>query len=187
MKQFNEIGTAKTLTSTFTVLELGCEFYVAKDVKAFEAADKSIQEQQRITGFISKTMFFRRNKVYFYRIDDAVKTALIERFGEHDQLMMSIASLCEGADCSDLEKLYFIKNVVSYEALESHLECLGYPGHGVGLIVAEEEIIPGRPKRMVFLQKVNSYDEGYSVEHLEVSIEMFKAIKSGALDKIFNS
>lgn len=149
------------------------QYYVGKD----EASCAPIWK------VINNTVFFRNTKFTFYEFLHKETVAIVKSlFPAQDPLLIDTVKLCEGADFSDIEKIADLNRIESFENLESSLSFLGYPGEATGLIVGSDS---SETKR-VFVQRVTSYMEGYSVEHFEVPWFVFAACQTDRLKEIYS-
>ena len=83
------------------------------------------------------------------------------------------------------------KRVLDYYELENFAYGLpngfGYPGQAIGIIHCVDEAYNfGTEEQKLYIEVVNSYSEGYSVERIEINNITFAVIKSGLIDKYFN-
>src|SRR5690606_12603932 len=106
-----------------------------------------------------------------------------------DPLLLEIVKMCHGADSSDIEVFKFCKKVSLFRELPdigSDLgQGLGFPGKGIGLIVAHFDF--PLYKRRVYLHIVHSYDQGHSVEHQELTPEIFALSHLPGIEQLFNN
>jgi len=188
MKNHGKIRKGLTSDNMFYILENDQkEFYLVKNIEAFEQASPEQQFIQKIHRIISNTIFLTKQTAELHAYSDEEKNTLSilhQRFDTMfnekgiDVNLLSIVKMCEGADDSDVEKFRWVSEVTQYSDLElGNLKYgLGFPGNGYGLIVCKS--FHPYEKTTVYMQKVDSYTEGYVVNHYEILPQMIAAIKN---------
>lgn len=181
-QQFTEVGplTAGLTDQIFIVKNENDDYFFCKDIETFQNADSGKRYRQHINRLISKTVIYSGSKVMqinaFTADEKNTLEALKTSFPESDSNLILIASLCEGADSSDFEKFSkceSIPEIVELKDMGSNLSSgLGFPGRGYAKVTAIIDDGIRREEKM-FLQVVHSYMEGYSVEHQELSPELY--------------
>lgn len=166
--------------------------YFCHDVEALCNADRRHQNEQKVKRFISNTAFTERGKAIefmFYGKNKETKTELQRLFlqDQAEDKLSAIVSLAEGADSSDIERFADIIEVREYRELKemgSSLSAgLGFPGKGFGLIICTENHFHFGRRTKIFLEIVHSYMEGYSVEHQELTPELFVLMNLNIITK----
>lgn len=181
MANITVLGSLSRLTASnkvFIVKDTDTEnIYFCNDVEAFKAAPSSAWRWQRILRIISRTFFYPNGAMELYSYTEEEKALLATLNSENDPKLTQLVKMCEGADDSDIEKFLECTRVEIMEELQdlgSNLSFgLGFPGKGLALIVADFNEQSFRRGRRIFLQVVHSYMEGYSVEHQELTPELF--------------
>ncbi len=157
------------------IVEIEGERFFCKDPETFALADVNARYGQKIHRVIGRTFFYTKGTIQLYAFNDEQKNTLsLLQEQETDENLVTIVSLCDGADSSDVEKFRDCTHIEIYKELPqlgSNLAAgLGFPGKGLGLVVAEFD--SPFERRRVFLQVVHSYSEGYSVEHQQLTHEL---------------
>lgn|GEM_PF-3554212 len=195
MKNHGKIRKGFGNDNEFYILENDLnEFFLVKNPQRFESADRLQQHIQKIFRIISRTIFFRRETAELYAYSEEEKNTLSVLHNKFDRIfdfddkgvddkLKSIVKLCEGADNSDVEKFKYTARILEYSELKEAGSKLhygtGFPGVGIGLIVCKE-YFPFE-KTIVYIEKVDSYMEGYTVDHFQILPEMIIAIKKGLI------
>lgn len=184
------IGSAKfCITKTANFAKIDTDIYFFEDVEKFEKADLRSRERQRVDRFVSNTIYFNSGRdvlhLTFWEEHKSTKEKLAEYFGEQDEKLTAIVSLMERADASDAELFFDVESVQEYSELKelgSDLKNgLGFNGNGFGFIVCTVNHSHYGIMKKVFIEKVMSYMEGYSVQHQELTPELFALAR---LDKV---
>ena len=171
------------------IVEIEGERFFCKDPAAFAQADYTAQAQQRIFRVINKTFFTAKGKIELYAYGEQQKATLAAmQSPETDENLKAIISLCEGADNADTE---IFRNCTHIETMRELTEMgsslsfgLGFPGKGFGLIIAHFDS-PFADRRRVYLQIVHSYSEGYSIEHQQLTPEIFAFAHLPGIEELF--
>lgn len=190
MSKVNLIGEVSRLgNEKIKIVEFEGERYFCKNIETF-SADPAQRIGQRIERVIDRVIFYTRGYINVYAYTDAEKQTLASiREADPDPMLLEIVKMCHGADDSDLEKFKFCESVTEFRELtelDSNLSAgLGFPGKGFGLVVARF----GYPLHdtQIFLQVVHSYYEGYSVEHQQLTPELFAFAHLDEIKQRFNA
>ena len=166
--------------------------YIANDVAAFLQASSTRKYLQKIQKIVSKTAFMVNEAPTMYAHTSENKETLQQitnLIGKvDDSNLTSLVKLCEGADNSDVLKFKNTLKILEYKELDtagSNLSYgLGFPGKGLALVVVEDDL-QIKIERKVYIQIVDSYMEGYSVEHKEITLEIFNIIKLNLVNHLF--
>ena len=163
------------------------ETYVYKNPDFFFKADAKNKHRQKIIKKIGGVLFFWDNVLIRCFEDNAVEKHIKKHFPDvYDKKLKSLVHLCAGADCADWKIVSKIEEIESWTELKniSNLSTgLGFPGTGVSLLKVKQPI-PFLPA--FHLQIVDSYFEGYSVEHIPLRKELVNACNSEIIKKLFN-
>lgn len=165
------------------IVEFDNQLFFCADTAAFAAASNQHKNAQKILRVINKTIFTPKGTVELYAFNAEQKDTLsaIQTPGT-DENLLAIIKMCEGADNADVETFLHCKHVELIRELPemgSDLSAgLGFPGRGFGLIVAQFDT------RRVYLQIVHSYSEGYSVEHQQLTPEIYALAHLPGIEKI---
>ena len=179
MKNHGKIRRGLSSDNEYCVLEneVG-EFFLVKNPEIFEQATHGQQFLQKIHRVIHKTAFLTKttSELYAYTAEEKNTLSILNNkfdtlFNDNgnDENLISIVKMCEGADDSDVEKFMWVSEIIEYSDLE--LGSLRY-----GLIVCKA--YHPYERTTVYMQKVDSYSDGYVVNHYEVLPQMIAAIKS---------
>src|SRR5690606_8163297 len=158
------------------IVEFEGDKYFCNNIDAFIAAPPEQRYGQRILRVIDRIIFYSRGALDVYAFTDAEKKTLTDiQEPDTDPLLIEIVKMAHGADHSDIEKLRDCKRIIEFRELtelgSSIPAGLGFPGKGFGILKAEF----GFPlfEKRIFLQIVHSYMEGYSIEHQELTNELY--------------
>jgi hypothetical protein len=191
MKNHGKIRRGLGSDTEYCVLENeDGEFFLVKNPEVFEQATSGQQFLQKIHRVIHKTAFLTKNtsELYAYTAEEKNTLSILNKkfdtlFNDegNDEKLIGIVKMCEGADDSDVEKFMWVSEVIQYSDLElGNLSYgLGFPGNGYGLIVCKA--YHPYEKTTVYMQKVDSYTEGYVINHYEILPQMIAAIKAGLI------
>lgn len=169
------------------IVEVDGERFFCKDTETFGLADYNQRYGQKIHRVINNTVFYTKGELTLYAFTDEQKATLAAiQTPDTDENLLSVIKLCEGADNADAEIFLHCTHIETMRELQemgSNLSAgLGFQGKGFGLIVAHFDLPYER--RRVYLQVVHSYSEGYSVEHQQLTPEMFAFAHLPGVDKI---
>jgi len=165
------------------------DYYLVSDIIDFmkdERTRKLVTSHQRIKKIINNTIFLWSGKtVRFWGIKYGKKVIEKLRMKTKNGLLEATVSLGEGADIEDNKIFYDIEEVEYYEEFSKEakvegIPCgLGFGGHAFGILVCKKE----NGRRVIMLEEVVSYSEGYSVSRKILDEELINIIRSEKFEK----
>lgn len=153
------------------------ETYIVRDVERFKRNIWGAHRQK-----VVRVIFYRKDGAVIFTaghefvvfgIKDRIKKYLIEKFGEEDdEFLKTAVGIVAGSDSKEeLRTFLHVTKVHEFFEISKEMEepgiqmGLGFPGSAFGLIFAERETFFGGTERVVIIQEIRSYMEGYTVTH----------------------